>query len=221
MRQCFEYTMRQYVPLRSWSGWSWEGFEPSPSEFYGLLSHANEALLNDSLTNDTPPPPIVTIGAGGGSFHFREFNPDRQVWVYERCCRGCCPDRRGLAFIRQTSTMTINVEIKHTRNGNDLVSATTMGGGLIWQRAFGMHDSVRMKGVMEHVRDELQTEDRIGQWTQLTFVRGDEIINGKYLLKKGRPMEPWKKFLHSNLTFRGRLRTRNIRHYMVQKAMGL
>lgn len=201
MRQFFEYAVLPHVP--SWN-WDSNGPPPSPSQFKGKLSAKNEKKI--ALMQS-----IILGGEDGGPlYHFRSFS--QGYWLYEHM------ESQDLALVRQTSTMTLNIIVRHTAEGKDRVAASTLGGRLVWSDLYGMHDACLMRDVKPRVLFVLFGADMVGPWTPIAFTSGGKLLNGNSKLKRGRKTQAWFRFWNHRLTQRSTFGQRSIRKYMVRKA---
>lgn len=203
----FEYAMRGWQREFEWFVHGLP--QLLPSDFLGKLTRQPAlAMMREH------PPPYITLGRGGVRYLYRsviEWPNVGRVFVFER------PDRNELALVRQAGTMTLSVTDGWQANGMFRVTVQTLAGFKGFDEEYGLNAKCDFNVVKGETKYHLVGIGKISPHTKLVFVRGTTVINGKVILKKGRPQEAWERFFLNRKKILGSMFMRKITWHFGKK----
>jgi len=94
------------------------------------------------------------------------------VWVYQ-----CLSPPHQKALIRQVGAVTLTVTVQPLLNGKDRVQATTLGGGVVFTKQYGMDEECRLMEFRHEVHAVMMARKKVSPNTQFTFVRGSGCVH--------------------------------------------
>jgi len=79
----------------------------------------------------------------------------------------------------------LNVTVQPQLNGKDKVTATTLGGTVVFGHEYGLFSECRLFEFRQDCKVAMMMADKATVCTRLSFVRGYETLRGNSVLKRG------------------------------------